>query len=93
MGSVTAGSSESGAWPDAAALTALRAWYEGMDSRAAVERFLGERAGVEYWREQRHSADGFDRTRWASFAELGWLGVCVGSGQGVAMVLENPRAA
>ncbi len=41
--SVTAGSSDSGALPDAAALAALRAWYEGMDSRAAVERYLGER--------------------------------------------------
>ena len=41
--SVTAGSSDSDALPDAAALAALRAWYEGMDSRAAVERYLGER--------------------------------------------------
>jgi alkylation response protein AidB-like acyl-CoA dehydrogenase len=39
----------------------------------SAERFLGERAGVEYWREQRHSADGFERARWAGFAELGWL--------------------
>lgn len=36
-------------------------------------RLLGERAGVEYWREQRASADGFDRGRWAQFAEMGWL--------------------
>lgn len=41
--SVTAGSSDHGGWPDAAELAALRAWYEGMDSRAAVERFLGDR--------------------------------------------------
>jgi site-specific recombinase XerD len=41
--SVTAGSSDSDALPDAAALAALRAWYEGMDSRAAVERYLGDR--------------------------------------------------
>ena len=40
--SVTAGSNDSDALPDAAALAALRAWYEGMDSRAAVERYLGE---------------------------------------------------
>lgn len=39
----------------------------------SAERFLGERAGVEYWRDQRHSADGFDRGRWGGFAELGWL--------------------
>jgi len=39
----------------------------------SAERLLGERAGVEYWREQKHSADGFDRARWAQFAELGWL--------------------
>ena len=36
-------------------------------------RLLGERAGVEYWREQRASPDGFDRARWAQFAEMGWL--------------------
>jgi site-specific recombinase XerD len=42
-GSVTAGSCDNHAWPDAAALAALRAWYEGMDSRLAVDRFLGER--------------------------------------------------
>jgi len=40
---VTVGSSHSDALPDAAALAALRAWYEGMDSRTAVERYLGER--------------------------------------------------
>lgn len=39
----------------------------------SAERLLGERAGVEYWREQRHGPDGFDRERWAQFAELGWL--------------------
>ena len=42
-GFVTADSRDSNALPDAAALAALRAWYEGMDSRAAVERYLGER--------------------------------------------------
>ena len=41
--SVTACSCAAGELPDAAALAALRAWYEGMDSRAAVERYLGER--------------------------------------------------
>ena len=41
--SVTVGSDASGTWPDAASLAALRAWYEGLDSRAAVERYLGER--------------------------------------------------
>jgi alkylation response protein AidB-like acyl-CoA dehydrogenase len=39
----------------------------------SAERFLGDEAGVEYWRAQRQSADGFDRARWAAFAELGWL--------------------
>lgn len=39
----------------------------------SAERLLGERAGVEYWREQRASPDGFDRARWAQFAEMGWL--------------------
>jgi alkylation response protein AidB-like acyl-CoA dehydrogenase len=39
----------------------------------SAERLLGERAGVEYWREQRVSPDGFDRARWAQFAEMGWL--------------------
>ena len=41
--SVTVCSADSDAWPDAASLAALRAWYEGMDSRAAVERYLGGR--------------------------------------------------
>ncbi|WP_041390735.1 phage integrase family protein [Polaromonas sp. JS666] len=41
--SVTAGSSDSDALPNAAALAALRAWYEGIDSRTAVARYLGER--------------------------------------------------
>jgi len=41
--SVTVSSSGSDPLPDAAALAALRAWYEGMDSRTAVERYLGER--------------------------------------------------
>lgn len=39
----------------------------------SAERLLGERAGVEYWREQRESPDGFDRERWVQFAEMGWL--------------------
>jgi alkylation response protein AidB-like acyl-CoA dehydrogenase len=39
----------------------------------SAERLLGADAGVEYWREQRHSDQGFDRARWAQFAELGWL--------------------
>jgi site-specific recombinase XerD len=42
-GSVTAGKPSEVALPDAAALAALRAWYEGLGSRAAVERYLGER--------------------------------------------------
>lgn len=41
--SVTFGPTDNEALPDAAALAALRAWYEGLDSRAAVERYLGER--------------------------------------------------
>ena len=39
----------------------------------SAERLLAEQAGVEYWREQRRSADGFDRQRWATFAQLGWI--------------------
>lgn len=39
----------------------------------SAERLLGKDAGVDYWRHQRTSADGFDRNRWAQFAELGWL--------------------
>lgn len=39
----------------------------------SAERLLGARAGVEYWRERRQGPDGFDRGRWAQFAELGWL--------------------
>ena len=27
-------------WPDTAALAALRAWYEGLSARAAVEQYL-----------------------------------------------------
>jgi site-specific recombinase XerD len=42
---VTARSAAAQRLPDAAALAALRAWYEGMDSRAAADRFLGERRG------------------------------------------------
>ena len=42
-GSVTASPAGGGTLPDAAALAALRAWYEGLDSRTAVDRFLGER--------------------------------------------------
>jgi alkylation response protein AidB-like acyl-CoA dehydrogenase len=39
----------------------------------SAERLLGEKAGVEYWREQRHGLLGFDVERWAQFAELGWF--------------------
>ena len=39
----------------------------------SAERLLAEQAHVEYWREQFHSATGFDEARWAQFAELGWL--------------------
>ncbi|MEI4509410.1 acyl-CoA dehydrogenase family protein [Sphingopyxis sp. CCNWLW253] len=39
----------------------------------SAERLLAEGAGVEYWRDQRHGALGFDDARWAQFAELGWL--------------------
>ena len=39
----------------------------------SAERLLAARAGVEYWRKQRDTPDGFDRGRWAQFAELGWL--------------------
>jgi hypothetical protein len=45
-GSVTAGPAGSDALPDAASLAAQRAWYEGVDSRAAVDRFLGERRAL-----------------------------------------------
>jgi len=45
-GSVTDGPAGSDALPDAASLAALRAWYEGVDSRAAVDRFLGERRAL-----------------------------------------------
>ena len=40
-------------------------------------RLLAETSGVEYWREQRHVATGFDEGRWAQFAELGWLALPV----------------
>jgi len=39
----------------------------------SAERLLGARAGVEYWRAQKASPEGFERERWAQFAELGWL--------------------
>jgi len=39
----------------------------------SAERLLGERAGVDYWREQREGPRSFDSARWAQFAELGWL--------------------
>lgn len=42
-GSVTASPASSDTLPDAAALAALRAWYAGLDSRAAVDQFLRER--------------------------------------------------
>ena len=32
-------------WPDASSLAALRAWYEGMGSRNAVERYFADRPG------------------------------------------------
>src|SRR5690349_8091253 len=43
----------------------------------SAERLLSETSGVEYWREQRSSALGFDEGRWAQFAELGWLALPV----------------
>jgi alkylation response protein AidB-like acyl-CoA dehydrogenase len=56
----------------------------------SAERFLGETAGVEYWREQRNSADGFDRGRWATFAELGWLALPIPeSAGGLGGTLED----
>jgi alkylation response protein AidB-like acyl-CoA dehydrogenase len=56
----------------------------------SAERFLGETAGVEYWRGQRHSPDGFDRSRWAAFAELGWLALPVPeSAGGLGGTLED----
>jgi len=39
----------------------------------SAERLLSNASSVEYWREQRHNALGFDEARWAQFAELGWL--------------------
>jgi alkylation response protein AidB-like acyl-CoA dehydrogenase len=39
----------------------------------SAERLLADSSGVDYWREQRHGAVGFDEARWAQFAELGWL--------------------
>ena len=39
----------------------------------SAEKLLGAESGVEYWRAQREGPDGFDRARWAQFAELGWL--------------------
>lgn len=41
--SVTASKATAPDWPDAASLAALRAWYEGMGSRNAVERYLAGR--------------------------------------------------
>jgi len=43
----------------------------------SAERLLADTSGVEYWREQRHNALGFDETRWQQFAELGWLALPV----------------
>lgn len=43
----------------------------------SAERLLSETSGVEYWREQRESALGFDEARWTQFAELGWLALPV----------------
>lgn len=39
----------------------------------SAERLLAESSSVEYWREQKHNALGFQEARWAQFAELGWL--------------------
>jgi len=43
----------------------------------SADRLLSETSGVEYWREQRANAVGFDEGRWAQFAELGWLALPV----------------
>jgi len=43
---VTVGQVTDDGLPDAAALAALRAWYEGLDSRTAVQRYLGKRRGI-----------------------------------------------
>lgn len=43
----------------------------------SAERLLSETSGVEYWREQRESLNGFAEDRWAQFAELGWLALPV----------------
>lgn len=43
----------------------------------SADKVLAEHSGVEYWREQRESALGFDDARWAQFAELGWLALPV----------------
>lgn len=43
----------------------------------SAERLLADTSGVEYWREQRESAAGFDEGRWTQFAELGWLALPV----------------
>jgi alkylation response protein AidB-like acyl-CoA dehydrogenase len=43
----------------------------------SAERLLSETSGVEYWREQRESPNGFAEARWAQFAELGWLALPV----------------
>ncbi|MBW8752740.1 MAG: acyl-CoA dehydrogenase family protein [Sphingomonadales bacterium] len=43
----------------------------------SADRLLSDSSGVEYWREQRRNALGFDQARWAQFAELGWLALPV----------------
>ncbi|WP_336971807.1 acyl-CoA dehydrogenase family protein [Sphingobium aromaticiconvertens] len=43
----------------------------------SAERLLSETSGVEYWREQRESPNGFAAARWAQFVELGWLALPV----------------
>lgn len=43
----------------------------------SADRLLSETSGVEYWREQRHAAAGFEEARWARFAEMGWLALPV----------------
>ena len=42
-GPVTTSPAEGDAFPDAAAQAAMRAWSEGLDSRAVVDRFLSQR--------------------------------------------------
>ena len=41
--SVTANTAANPDWPDEAGLAAFRAWLQGLPSRQAVDRYLGER--------------------------------------------------